>query len=86
MCRMNDDGRWIRVTGMLREAIEHDTRACTCGVARDAAALQVVALYDRARPEDWIAQLTEINRKLTEENKRLETSLKAGFELRSELA
>jgi hypothetical protein len=83
---MNDDGRWIRVTGRLRDVIEHETRACTCGAARDASALEVVALYDRARPEDWIAQLTEINRKLTEENRRLETSLEAVFELRSEPA
>jgi hypothetical protein len=83
---MNDDGRWIRVTGMLREAIEQDSRACTCGAARDAAALHVAALYDRARPEDWIAQLTEINRKLTEENRRLETSPEAVAELRPEPA
>ena len=83
---MNDDGRWIRVTGRLRESMEYEARACTCGAARDAAALDVVALYDRARPEDWIAQLTEINRKLTEENKRLQTSLEAIAELRSEPA
>ena len=83
---MDDDGRWIRVTSGLRDAIEREARACTCGAARDAAALDVVALYERARPEDWIAQLTEINRKLTEENKRLQTSLEAITELRAEPA
>jgi len=83
---MDDDGRWIRVTGRLSESMEHEARACTCGAARDAAALHAVALYDRARPEDWIGQLTEINRKLTEENNRLQTSLEAIAELRSESA
>lgn len=83
---MNDDGRWIRVTGRLRESMEYEARACTCGAARDAAVLDVVALYDRARPEDWIGQLTEINRKLTEENRRLQTSLEGIGELRSEPA
>jgi hypothetical protein len=84
---MDDDGRWIRVTRGLRESIEREARACTCGAARDAAALHVVALYERARPEDWIAQLTEINRKLNEENGALRASLgMVPAELRPETA
>ena len=73
---MDDDGRWIRVTRGLRESIEREARACTCGAARDAAALHVVGLYEHARPEDWIGQLTEINRSLAEENTALRTSLR----------
>jgi hypothetical protein len=73
---MDDNGRWIRITRGLRESIEREARACTCGAAREAAALHVVGLYERARPEDWIGQLTEINRKLTEENSALRTSLR----------
>jgi hypothetical protein len=84
---MDDDGRWIRVTRGLRESIEREARACTCGAARDAAALHVVTLYERARPEDWIAQLTEINRKLNEENGALRASLgMVPAELRPETA
>ena len=45
-----------------------EARACTCGAARERAALHVVGLYEHARPEDWIGQLTEINRTLLEEN------------------
>jgi hypothetical protein len=73
---MDDEGRWIRVTRGLRESIEREARACTCGAARDAAALHVVGLYENARPEDWIGQLTEINRTLAEENTALRTSLR----------
>ena len=83
---MDDQGRWIRVTHGLRESMEREARACTCGAARDAAALHVVALYDRARNEDWIGQLTEINRRLTEENHDLRLQLHPGPELRSESA
>jgi hypothetical protein len=72
---MNDDGRWIRVTRGLRESIEGEARACTCGAARNEAAMHVVRLYDHARAEDWIGQLTEINRKLLEENNELQTHL-----------
>lgn len=82
---MDDKGRWIRVTGGLRESMEREARACTCGAARDAAALHVVGLYEQARPEDWIAQLTEINRKLAEENTALRSRLRMGtLELHSE--
>jgi hypothetical protein len=83
---MDDEGRWIRVTRGLRESIEREARACTCGAARDAAALHVVGLYEHARSEDWIGQLTEINRKLEEENSALRTSLRTVSELRPESA
>jgi hypothetical protein len=72
---MDDNGRWIRVTRGLRESMEREGRACTCGAPRDAS-LHVVGLYDTARPEDWIGQLTEINRKLTDENTALRMSLR----------
>jgi hypothetical protein len=82
---MDDKGRWIRVTGGLRESIEREARDCTCGAARNDAALHVVGLYEQARPEDWIAQLTEINRKLSEENTALRSRLRTGTaELHSE--
>jgi hypothetical protein len=84
---MDDKGRWIRVTGGLRTSIEREARACSCGAARDAAALHVVGLYEQARPEDWIAQLTEINRKLAEENSTLRGRLRmSAVELQSETA
>jgi hypothetical protein len=84
---MDDKGRWIRVTGGLRQSIEREARACSCGAARDAAALHVVGLYEQARPEDWIAQLSEINRKLAEENTALRSSLRmSAVELQSETA
>lgn len=84
---MDDKGRWIRVTGGLRESMEREARACTCGAARNEAAMHVVGLYEQARPEDWIAQLTEINRKLSEENTALRSRLRMGApELRSETA
>jgi hypothetical protein len=82
---MDDKGRWIRVTGGLRKSIEREARACSCGAAHDAAALHVVGLYEQARPEDWIAQLTEINRKLAEENTALRSRLRTNaVELQSE--
>ncbi len=37
----------------------------------EAAASEVVTLWDEARPEDWIAQLEEVNRALLAENRRL---------------
>jgi hypothetical protein len=84
---MDDEGRWLRVTRGLRESIEHEARGCTCGAARNEAAMHVVGLYEQARPEDWIAQLTEINRKLSEENSALRSHLRVGAaELRSETA
>ena len=84
---MDDKGRWIRITGGLRQSIEREARACSCGAARDAAALHVVGLYEQARPEDWIAQLSEINRKLAEENTALRSSLRmSAVELQSETA
>jgi hypothetical protein len=84
---MDDKGRWIRVTGGLRESMEREARACSCGAARNAAAMHVVGLYEQARPEDWIAQLTEINRKLSEENTALRSRLRMGAaELSSETA
>jgi hypothetical protein len=83
---MDDDGRWIRVTRRLRESMEREGRACTCGAPR-AAALQAVELYDTARPEDWIGQLTEINRQLTEENTAMRMRLRtATTELHHESA
>jgi hypothetical protein len=82
---MDDKGRWVRVTGGLRESMEREARGCTCGAARNAAAMHVVGLYEQARPEDWIAQLAEINRKLSEENTALRGRLRMGAaELRSE--
>lgn len=72
---MDDYGRWIRVTRGLRESIEREARGCSCGAAREEAALHVVGLYERARPEDWIGQLAEINRKLEEENRELRSTL-----------
>ena len=37
----------------------------------EAAASEVVTLWDEARPEDWIAELVEVNRGLAAENRRL---------------
>ncbi len=84
---MDDNDRWIRVNRGLRESIEREAQKCTCGAAREAAAMHVVGLYENARPEDWIAQLTEINRKLSAENTALRTSLRTvSAELRPESA
>jgi hypothetical protein len=32
----------------------------------------LVDLYDRARPEDWISQLVEVNRQMAEEVRQLQ--------------
>ena len=34
--------------------------------------ISLLELYDRARPEDWIAQLVEVNRELSDELRRLQ--------------
>jgi len=57
-------GRWIRVSKRLRDELDGMTRG-------EAAASEVVTLWDEARPEDWIAQLLEVNRVLLAENRRL---------------
>jgi hypothetical protein len=71
---MDEDGRWIRVTRALRDALLDEAQAGGCENGRTAA-LDVAGLYDSARPEDWIGQLTEINRELSEQNAALRHAL-----------
>jgi hypothetical protein len=59
-----ETGRWIRVSRRLRDELD----AMLVG---EAPASEVVALWDSARPEDWIAQLEDLNRALVAENRRL---------------
>jgi hypothetical protein len=59
-----DPGRWIRVSKRLRDKLESTA-------ADEGLASEVVALWDAARPEDWIAQLEDLNRALVAENRRL---------------
>jgi hypothetical protein len=59
-----EPGRWIRVSKRLRDELEGLTDG-------DHAASEVVALWDRAQADDWIALLVAINRALVAENNRL---------------
>ena len=59
-----ETGRWIRVSKRLRDELEETA-------VYEALASEVVALWDSARPEDWIAQLEDLNRALVAENRRL---------------
>jgi hypothetical protein len=59
-----EPGRWIRVSKRLRDELDGMTYG-------EAPASEVVTLWDEARPEDWIAQLEEVNRALLAENRRL---------------
>jgi hypothetical protein len=68
LLRMGEDtGRWVRIPGVLRDELAELNRT-GAHPAVDA----LIALYDRARPEDWIAQLVEVNRELVEESRRLQ--------------
>lgn len=69
---MSDDGgRWVRIPAALRDELAEVARSGQ----QPAAAL--VELYDRARPEDWIAQLVQVNRELAGELRRMEASIPA---------
>jgi predicted exporter len=59
-----ETGRWIRVSKRLRDELETT-------LVDDALASELVELWDTARPEDWIAQLEDLNRALVAENRRL---------------
>jgi predicted exporter len=59
-----ETGRWIRVSKRLRDELETT-------LVDDALASKLVELWDTARPEDWIAQLEDLNRALVAENRRL---------------
>jgi hypothetical protein len=62
-----DTGRWVRIPAALRDELVEAGRQ-----APHPAVISLVALYDRARPEDWIAQLVEVNREMSDELRRLQ--------------
>jgi hypothetical protein len=62
-----ETGRWVRIPCDLRDDLAEAGRQ-----APHAAVISVVELYDRARPEDWIAQLVAVNRELSDELRRLQ--------------
>ena len=62
-----ETGRWVRVPGDLRDELAELNRG-----AGHPALESLIDLYDRARPEDWIAQLVEVNRELVEELRGLQ--------------
>jgi hypothetical protein len=62
-----ETGRWVRIPGGLRDELAEIDRQ-----GAHAALHSLLELYDRARPEDWIAQLVEVNRGLVEELRELQ--------------
>jgi hypothetical protein len=68
----DDGGRWVRIPAVLRDELAESARS---GALPAAAAL--VDLYDRARPEDWIAQLVRVNRELAGELRRMQDAVPA---------
>ena len=64
--RRREPGRWVRLPESLRDEL-----ASLADDGSTPVISEVVALWDRARSEDWIAQLVEINRELVAENRRL---------------
>jgi hypothetical protein len=62
-----ETGRWVRIpVGLRDELAELNRRGAHPAVD------SLLELYARARPEDWIAQLVEVNRELVEELSRLQ--------------
>jgi hypothetical protein len=63
----DETGRWVRIPCDLRDELAEAGRQ-----APHPAVISVLDLYDRARPEDWIAQLVAVNRDLSDELRRLQ--------------
>jgi hypothetical protein len=64
----DETGRWVRIPVELRDRLaELDSLESSPPLSA------LLDLYDCARPEDWIAQLVEVNRRLSEELQRLQT-------------
>jgi hypothetical protein len=61
-----ETGRWVRISRDLRDEVAE------AGVQAAPAVSSLIELYDRARPEDWIAQLVAVNRDLSDEVRRLQ--------------
>jgi hypothetical protein len=75
----DESGRWVRIPERLRDELAE----AAVGV-RHPALLAVLDLYERARPEDWIAQLVEVNRELADELQKMQVSaVSAGVARRS---
>jgi len=62
-----ETGRWVRIPGALRDELAEISRQ-----GAHPALQSLLELYERARPEDWIAQLVEVNRGLVEELRELQ--------------
>jgi|1185.fasta_scaffold323516_1 hypothetical protein len=68
LLRMAEEtGRWVRIPRNLRDELAETGR-----LAPHPAVISLLELYDRARPEDWIAQLVAANRELSDEVRRLQ--------------
>jgi hypothetical protein len=65
----DDGGRWVRIPAALRDELAEAARS-----GSQPAVATLVDLYDRARPEDWIAQLVRVNRELAGELRRMQAS------------
>jgi hypothetical protein len=61
-----ETGRWVRIPRNLRDELAE------AGAQAAPAVSSLIDLYDRARPEDWIAQLVAVNRDLSDEVRRLQ--------------
>jgi hypothetical protein len=61
-----ETGRWVRISRDLRDELAE------AGVQAAPAVSSLIELYDRARPEDWIAQLVAVNRELSDDVRRLQ--------------
>jgi hypothetical protein len=62
-----ETGRWVRIPCDLRADLGEAGRQVP-----HPAVISVLELYDRARPEDWIAQLVAVNRELSDELQRMQ--------------
>jgi len=62
-----ETGRWVRIPRNLRDDLAEAGRQLP-----HPAVISVLELYDRARPEDWIAQLVAVNRELSDELGRMQ--------------
>jgi hypothetical protein len=62
-----ETGRWVRIPETLREDLAEFARQ-----APHPAVTSLLELYEGARPEDWIAQLVEVNRELSDELRNLQ--------------
>jgi hypothetical protein len=63
----------VRIPGPLRDEL-----AELQGKMPTSALAALLTSYERARPEDWIAQLVEVNRELSDEIGRLQAEFAAG--------